>query len=335
LYIVSFKFPDGSGRMDFRDLKCVSSDKFWKVWRKGGNWASFFVFWFISSAIMSALEQSEANRELTELDEDKRDLKLVMEQLHRHHEVIQNNTELSRQLTNIIKLVDNNQDDMARVFGMIDIEMAIVKEKMMSNIVNLFKDEFGRIEKEASTVNDTTVERLASQLVDLFSSKTTVNALATSGQVMMAKYVEGKKAAKASKAAATTEAQWSLGHSLHFTSSIFMNIGYGMWTPVTVAGKMTTILLILVQVPFYLHCLASSAAAANLALDRLLGPASQEDQLQLVEGRAGRSVVTALRGLAVLSALALVMLLLTAIYHYCTNDWPFTGKHISRLLSYV
>ena len=211
--------------MDFRDLKCVSSDKFWKVWRKGGNWVTFFVFWFISSAIMSALEQSEANRELTELDEDRRDLKLVTEQLQRHHEVIQNNTELSRQLENIIELVNNNQDDMARVFGMIDIEMAIVKEKMMSNIVNLFKDEFGRIEKEASTVNDTTVARLASQLVDLFSSKTTVNALATSGQVMMAKYVEEKKAAKASKAAATREAQWSLGHSLHFTSSVFMNIG--------------------------------------------------------------------------------------------------------------
>ena len=105
-----------------------------------------------------------------------------------------------------------------------------------------------------------------------------------------------------------------------------------MWTPVTVAGKMTTILLILVQVPFYLHCLASSAAAANLALDRLLGPASQEDQLQLVEGSAGRSVVTGLRGLAVLSALTLLMLLLTAIYHYCTNDWPFTGKQHRKVI---
>ena len=56
---------------------------------------------------------------------------------------------------------------------------------------------------------------------------------------------------------------WRLQDGVHFTSSVFTNTGYGFRTPLTTAGKLMTIFLILFQVPFYLHCLASLAAKIN------------------------------------------------------------------------
>ena len=42
-----------------------------------------------------------------------------------------------------------------------------------------------------------------------------------------------------------------------------MNTGYGWRTPMTTGGKMLTIFIIIIQAPFYLHCLATLAAKIN------------------------------------------------------------------------
>ena len=42
-----------------------------------------------------------------------------------------------------------------------------------------------------------------------------------------------------------------------------MNTGYGWRTPITTGGKILTIFIIIIQAPFYLHCLATLAAKIN------------------------------------------------------------------------
>ena len=56
---------------------------------------------------------------------------------------------------------------------------------------------------------------------------------------------------------------WQYGDAVHFTSTVFMNLGYGWRTPLTAGGKWLTLVIILLQIPFYTHCLATLAARIN------------------------------------------------------------------------
>ena len=82
------------------------------------------------------------------------------------------------------------------------------------------------------------------------------------------------------------------GSSMHFVSTIFTTIGYGGVTPVTFGanhifavnilvikimdtsiicvsgGKFMTILMIVTLIPFFLHCLCTSASNINILIDR-------------------------------------------------------------------
>ena len=86
-----------------------------------------------------------------------------------------------------------------------------------------------------------------------------------------------------------------LGSSMHFVSTIFTTIGYGGVTPATLGislhfdrnkqkmnpstlyiflwtilsgGKFMTILMIITLIPFFLHCLCTSASNLNNLIDR-------------------------------------------------------------------
>ena len=81
---------------------------------------------------------------------------------------------------------------------------------------------------------------------------------------------------------------------MHFVSTIFTTIGYGGVTPVTFGanhifavnilvikimdtsiicvsgGKFMTILMIVTLIPFFLHCLCTSASNINILIDRFI-----------------------------------------------------------------
>jgi hypothetical protein len=47
------------------ELKMWNYEKFHAYLRRRGNWAVFFLFWFLASAVISAFEHSEQNKRLT------------------------------------------------------------------------------------------------------------------------------------------------------------------------------------------------------------------------------------------------------------------------------
>ena len=94
-----------------------------------------------------------------------------------------------------------------------------------------------------------------------------------------------------------------LGSSMHFVSTIFTTIGYGGVTPATLGislhfdrnkqkmnpstlyiflqtilsgGKFMTILMIITLIPFFLHCLCTSASNLNNLIDRFAPTANQQ-----------------------------------------------------------
>ena len=95
----------------------------------------------------------------------------------------------------------------------------------------------------------------------------------------------------------------SSGCSMHYVSTIFTTIGYGATTPATLGeiqswnklklkyhiwkrltinilgGKLMTILMIVTLIPFFLHCLCTSASNINTIIDRFSPSTSQQDRL--------------------------------------------------------
>ena len=93
------------------------------------------------------------------------------------------------------------------------------------------------------------------------------------------------------------------------------------------SGKLVTILLIIVQVPFFLHCLATTAYHINNFLDNVLGIPGKHDDLENLTAESGntqqRSVVL-LQGLVILSGALVVHMAVATVYHFCTTGWSFS-----------
>jgi hypothetical protein len=102
----------------------LNYEKFCKFWSKGGNWVFFFLFWFIASAVISSLEHSEENVELTEEEISKEAVNALTNFLKLKKDYFKNYTLLENQLEKIIDVMDTNPD-MPRLWAEMDIEMIL------------------------------------------------------------------------------------------------------------------------------------------------------------------------------------------------------------------
>ena len=164
-----------------------SPSKLSVFWNNGGNWLVFFITWFVTSAIMVSLEQSDNNIETTEEVMNQQQIKLIVNLLTDQKEHLKDNQDLESQMEKIIELLETNAD-IPRLYGKMNIELALVKHDMMKVIIGLFRDEFIRIKTELNEDDSEGVEA-ASKLIELFSDSKTVEAFSRSGKAEVAQYL--------------------------------------------------------------------------------------------------------------------------------------------------
>ena len=100
-----------------------------------------------------------------------------------------------------------------------------------------------------------------------------------------------------------------------------------MHSPLTTEGKFLTIFLIIFQIPFFLHCLATTASHINKLLDIILGLSRKHEDLEDLTTESANSQqrsLVLLKGLLILASLLLIQMMVAAAYHYCTTGWPFS-----------
>jgi len=215
---------------------------------------------------MVSLEQSEANVHITKEIINKQEVDLIVKLLKEQKTHLQDKTELGNQMEKIIQLLEKNSN-IPKVYGKMNLEIALVQQNMISVLIGVFKDELKRIKSDLEK-DDIQSSLAASELITLLSDNKTLQAFSVSGKASVTEYLSSWNDGSDYSCEQFDCQGWGLEDGIHFTSSIFTNIGYGARTPFTAAGKIMTIFLILIQVPFYLHCLASLAGKINRILDR-------------------------------------------------------------------
>ena len=279
----------------------------------------FLLFWFIVSAIISAFEQSYDEH----VDESKEEITGITELLKKKKELFENNTVMANQLEMIITTMEDSPD-MERLWDGMNIKVALVQHDMIETMVDVMKDEFVRVRGDL-TKDDTSGKNLANKSIKLLSDKSTVAVL----REAVEEHVKEQKRCKEKKAngeRCSPEGYWTFGNPLHYTSTVFTTLGYGAHTPVTTIGKFVCIFLIIFQIPFFLHCIATTATLINTKLDSLLGLSTKHQDLESMGAETANTQqrrLVLLKGLLILVGILLVHMLVAAVYHYCTTGWPF------------
>jgi len=296
-------------------MQFLKAANFTKLWYNGGNWIAFIVMWFIFSALMYAAEHSGADARLEEEEMNNQDVEMVTRLISSQRELLANDSELAGQMDRLLGIMETNPM-MPELFGKLNLEMALVKHDMVSVILGLFRDEFIRIKAELET-EDIEGKKLSEELISYFSDNKTVRAFSLAGEAQVAEYLE----TVSEQHHEDHEEGWDYGHAVHFTSTVFMNTGYGWRTPMTTGGKMLTIFIIIIQAPFYLHCLATLAAKINRKLDGIFNYTEFIDDEDLSEGKSRRKTDApqTLKGCLVLGALLLLLTSVSAVFHYATD----------------
>eukprot|EP00092_Neocalanus_flemingeri_P028056 GFUD01030459.1.p1 GENE.GFUD01030459.1~~GFUD01030459.1.p1 ORF type:complete len:366 (-),score=71.61 GFUD01030459.1:40-1137(-) len=302
-------------------------ERFCVFWRRGGNWAAFVLFWFFASAVIHALENSEQNKELDIEEESKRDVGIITGFLKEKRNDFQNDTKLTNQLERMIKLMDESPN-MPRLWRKVDFELVMAKHKMIKSTLEVVRDEFLRI-KEGLDKDDSSGRELADAFIKLLSEDDTVSAFRLLGEDHEKKVVADKKETEKKCLEKRNEGQpceenWSFWHSLHFTSNVFSTTGRGTKTPITTGGKLATIILIIIQIPFFLHCLATTAAPINRMLDTILGISSKHDDLEdltMETANSRQRQLVMLQGFLVLASVILFYMGLSIVYHLYSTSW--------------
>ena len=127
-----------------------------------------------------------------------------------------NQTDLKEQLEKLMIVMETNPA-MPRLFGKLNLEMALMKHDMMKVIVNLFKDEFIRIRSDLPK-DDIQGLNLASELISFFSSNKTVQAFSSAGEYQVQNFLEDHQDENQLH-------KFDFGKALHLTGSIFTNMG--------------------------------------------------------------------------------------------------------------
>jgi len=305
-------------------------EKFKTFWRRGGNWVFFLLSWLIVSAIVSAFEHSWEEEKRTHEEQSKEDVKAMTAALKTMKEKIEDDKVLSDQLGKIMKVIEDPATTRLWEKMDLDLEIALAQHNLVKTVVDILKEEFVRVKAELNE-DDKHEKDTASKLIELLSEESTVALF----KEHYAEHMKNKVAKKKTEQKECEEKKdagercvdyWSLGSSLHFTSTVFLTTGYGAHTPVTALGKAVCILLIIFMVPFFLHCLATTATIINNRLDIFLGLPDKHVDLE-TEGvetpnKQQRHLVL-LKGLLILVGALLVNMIVAVVYHYCTTGWSF------------
>jgi len=200
-------------------------------WSNGGNWLVFFILWFITSGIMVSLEQSKANVHITKEMINKQEVDMIVKLLKDQKIHLHDKTELGNQMEKIIQLLEKNSD-IPRVYGKMNLEIALVQQNMINVIIGVFKDELKRIKSDLEK-DDIQGALAASELIELLSDNKTLQAFSVSGKASVTEYLSSWNSSSDYECEEFDCQGWALEDGIHFTSSIFTNTGYGWRTPVT------------------------------------------------------------------------------------------------------
>jgi len=302
------------------------------VWRKGGNWLVFTVAWIISAAIIGALESSPQNVKLTREELKEMEVKGMVDGLTNIMEFLDEDDAPNRShLRRLIKLLENEDFPRIWALGTDEFEQHIEVLKLK---IKLIHEDFERVHNELEESDISGKETLKEFLNILKDGKT--------AEILdKANKIEKMRREQSSEDGSDSYAnQWDLGDSLHFVSTVFTTIGYGARFPVTSGGKVATVLMVITLLPFFIHCLTTSASNINTLLDRLLGISENYDDLEnLTQEKTTSNLqlrrAATVKGSFILLSIITVHLLISAIYHYATTGWHFGDVLYFEFINYA
>jgi len=316
-------------------------EKFGVIWRRGGNWVGFFLFWMISSVVVSLLEHSEQNKELTFEAEKTQEIKGLKQWITILRD--ENDTIVAGQIDKLLKLIDNPITP--KLWAKVDIEQAVFTHNLSKVVVEIISGEFSRI-KDDLEKGDKDGRQLATDFFHFFSGDEALSFINES-LTLHAKHMEHKrnewkeKCLEKKKNGLTCEERWSFGDSLHYTSTIFTATGYGARIAITPAGKFMTILMIMTQLPFFLHCLATSARNINHLLDKFLGLSDNHSDLEDLTGEGGNETnarqrrMVMMKGLLMMTGVLAVHMMIASVYTVLTTGWDFGDVLYFQFVNYA
>merc|ERR1719228_1491428 len=178
---------------------------------------------------------------------------------------------------------------------------------------------------------DSEGKEIVSEMMSILSDNKTLHVI---HQVKAA-----QKAAAAQAAEDEPQEGWEFGDSLHFVSTVFTTIGYGARTPVTAGGKFLTVLMVITLLPFFLHCLCTSAANINNLIDRILGLAEHYDDLEDLTAEKRNDNVRLRRqaiwkGCVILLGFLTVHMFISSMYHLATTGWNYGDVLYFEFINY-
>jgi len=298
-----------------------------KVWRRGGNWAAFVIAWVSAAAIIGGLESSQQNVDMTKEDMKEMEVRGMAEGLTNIMGFLDEDDELNRShLARLIQLLGRKDFPRIWALGEDDFEEHIEVLKLK---IKLIHEEFNRVHSQLDD-DDISGKETVKELLNILQDGKTVDILDKANKM---------KHVMAEEAAESYSEQWDLGDSLHFVSTVFTTIGYGARYPVTAGGKFATVLMVMTLLPFFLHCLTTSASNINTLLDRILGISENYDDLEdptqekMTSNLELRRKVT-IKGSLILFCVIIVHLLISAIYHFITTGWGFGDVLYFEFINY-
>ena len=137
---------------------------------------------------MVSLEQSQGNVQMTENVMNKEQVDLIVTLLNKQKGHLEDKEDLENQMEKIINLLESDEN-IPRIYGKMNLEIALVKHDMMKVILGLFKDEFIRIKSELKDDDNEGLEAVT-KLIELFSDKKTVEAFSISAKAEVSQYLE-------------------------------------------------------------------------------------------------------------------------------------------------
>jgi len=305
----------------------LSKQLAWSVWRKGGNWAVFVLAWVTAAAIIGALESSVENVEMTKEDMKEMEVKGMAEGLASIMEFLDQDDKVNRShLARLIKLLQRKDFPRIWALGEDDVEEHIEVLKLK---IKLIHEEFERVHNQLDN-EDLSGKETVKELLHILQDGKTVAILDQANKM---------KHKMAEEASGSYSDQWDLGDSLHFVSSVFTTIGYGARYPLTAGGKFATVLMVITLLPFFIHCLTTSATNINTLLDRVLGISENYDDLEeLTQEKVTSNIqlrrTATIKGSVILLCGVIVHLLISAIYHFITTGWHFGDVLYFEFINY-
>jgi len=230
--------------------------------------------------------------------------------------------DVKNHLDTLVKLM--SQGDFPRVWALAETEydnhVEVLKQKLQ-----LLKSEFEKIKDDLFRKEDKVGHDIASKFIELLGDNKT---LAVIDQVAKTNAETEEAKRKAEEEEWGHFGSWDFGSSMHYVSTIFTTIGYGATTPATLGGRLMTILMIVTLIPFFLHCLCTSASNINTIIDRALGLADHYGDLEDlttekhdVNAKLRKEAIW--KGTLVLVGVVIVHLFISSIYHLVTTGWSY------------